>query len=135
MQSFIRIIILLGLIGGSVYVYKNRPDIVRRVVSNPQVDSVLTFTGSKVKGATTSLNINTDAIISTTTKKLTEKQSIADGHDNPNLDSSGSASEVSLQSVSDNVTKELKNIPKNQAKIIINNVCQQMLKKLDSDGQ
>lgn len=130
MQSFIRIVLLLCFAGGIGYFVYSHQDLIRQILKTPQVTKSFEIATDKVKGATTSLNIDTDSILQTAARKLTNTQ-IVDST-TPNIDSTVSPTPISLQSVTNQITKELKDIPKNQAKEIINNVCEQMIKTVDS---
>lgn len=119
---------MLILIGGIGFIFVNRPELLRAFLNNQTTNNAVKIASGAVKGAATSLNIDTDKILNTATSKLVEKQ-LLDEDGSPQLDQPGMGSAV--QNLTDQVVSEVKDLPKNQAKIVINKVCQQMIDNLD----
>jgi hypothetical protein len=130
MQSAIRILLFFGLLAGVGYTIFVNPQIVRSLLSDPKVSQAVNVAEDKVKGATSSLNLDTVPLINSIKERLIEKQII----NNPETTSSGTSNnttENSIQQITNQITEQIKDIPKNQAKAIIQNTCQQIIDNLD----
>lgn len=128
MRSLLRIIILLILVGGIGYFLYQRPELYRTLVNDQAASKVINAAAGAVKGAATSLNIDASKIIDTATNKLVEKQLI-DDRATPELDQPDAG--IVIQNLTNQVVNEVKDLPKNQAKVVINKVCQQMIENID----
>ena len=115
MQSVIRITTLLILFGGAAFVWFKHPEVVRALINDPRISQAINFAGGKVQGAATSLNIDPAIITNRLTTKIQDNAST-----NTNIDQ-----------LTSQITSNLKNIPKNQAKEIVTNVCNQIISNID----
>jgi hypothetical protein len=127
MQSAIRIILFFGLLVGAGYTLVVNPKLAQSLLKDPKVSEIVNVTEDKVKGATSSLNLDTVPLIESIKEKLIEKQIIS----NSSTESDNSSSETSIQQITNQITEQIKDIPKNQAKEIIQNTCQQLIDNLD----
>lgn len=126
MQSAIRILLFFGLLIGAGYSILVNPQIIQSFLNDPKVSQVINIAEDKVKGATSSLNLDTVPIIETVKEKLVEKQIITN-----QKTQSDDQQETSIQQITNQITEQIKDIPKNQAKEIIQNTCQQLIEDLD----
>jgi len=127
MASLIRIILLLGAVGGIGYVVYQQPQIISQISGQQKVIDAVNYAEEQVKGATSSLNINTDSIVETILKELINKKIIQA----PSSTEATTSTTIQLQQITNQISNELKDIPKNQAKEIIQSTCQQIIDNLD----
>lgn len=133
MQSIIRIILLLTIISIVGYIGYQNPQLIKQVITDPWITQAVNTTSDKVKGATSSLNLDTNKLLNSAARKLTDSQLITSDDHNPDLDSDQPPPPPDFQEITNNITKQLKDIPKNQAKEIVSNVCEQMINNLDKE--
>jgi K+-transporting ATPase c subunit len=126
MQSAIRIILFFGLIIGAGYTIFVNPQIIQSLFKDPKVSQAVDIAEEKVKGATSSLNLDTSPIFQSVREKLIEKQVL-----NSSANSASDSANNSIQQITNQITEQIKDIPKNQAKEIIQNTCQQLIDNLD----
>ena len=129
MQSLIRIILLIGVVGGIGYYASTNPDLFKAFVPDPKISEAIDYAGGKVEGAISSLNIDAVPLINKATQKIINRDIIKTDNSTKSQDSSSSAA-IRLQQITSQITEEIKDIPKNQAKEIIQNTCQQIIDSL-----
>ncbi len=114
MQSVIRIILLLFLVGGFFYVWNYQPKFVQALFANKSVSNLLDTADTKAREIGASLNIDLDNVLGAATDKVSEASPASQ-----------------LQSLTTEITDKIKDIPKNQAREIVTNICNQIISNID----
>lgn len=117
-----RVFLFLGVVALiSFYFYKN-PSTIKFLMDNPKVKNI----AGSVKGATSS--IDTGKIKS----KLVDPPQILDATQDLAIGAGILDKDETLNTLAEDITQKVKDLPKDQAKQIVRNTCQQIVDNIDS---
>ncbi len=119
-----RILLFLIALGVGIYFAPQNPKVAEFLDKEPALKNLATTSSGKIKGAA-------DSIKFAPLLNLLEEKNIIPAQFFKTPNSSKSAQILDTKEFTDQLIEQVKDMPKNQAKQIIQNTCQQIIENLD----